>query len=588
MAAHDRSSRWLRQPAAVAAVVVVSVLAACTGDVGVDDASSSLNLSGSGAFDPDREGPAVPIEGAVRGGTITVLAALDTDDAAFEFASMDPTNVWGFGPSLSIMRGLVTRSLTQYVYDPEQDALVLVPDIATDLGTPNEDFTSWEYTIRDGVRFEDGAEVTAEHVAYGIKRSLDRRTFPDGPGYSNEFFQDGGTYNGLYTSGSDYRGVVVNGDTLTIKMERPFPDMPFYGTFPAMGPIREGGSDPATYGQRPLATGPYKIAAYSPAEALTLVRNDEWNPDTDPGRHAYPERYEFRFTEDLKAIDALVLGDSNEGETTLSLSGVMREHLAKAQKLDRLVVGWGPCTFMWWPDYRKITDLRVRQALGYAYPYEDAADTLGLSLKLNAIPGTSVLRPGFPGRQDYDVLTAEPGTTNPAKAKALLREAGYAPGAYELKFATHSEATVPVNLLVNSLEAAGFKVTPFMVPTEDMYAVQTDPNAPINLRTGGWCPSWPSGGSWFPPLFHSKLGIADGPYFSEPEVDAEIERIQTMHFQEQPAAWGELDETIMTDYYPAIVTRYDTTTLLHGSRLGGVNVDDLTAMPTWKDLYIAQ
>ena len=71
----------------------------------------------------------------------------------------------------SILSGLVTRSLTQYVYDPEQDSMVLVPDIATDLGTPNADFTEWTFTIRDGVRFEDGTEVTAEDVAYGIKRS---------------------------------------------------------------------------------------------------------------------------------------------------------------------------------------------------------------------------------------------------------------------------------------------------------------------------------------------------------------------------------------------------------------------------------
>ena len=44
------------------------------------------------------------------------------------------------------MTGLVTRSLTQYDYDPETRQMVLVPDLATDLGTPNDDFTEWKFT----------------------------------------------------------------------------------------------------------------------------------------------------------------------------------------------------------------------------------------------------------------------------------------------------------------------------------------------------------------------------------------------------------------------------------------------------------
>jgi peptide/nickel transport system substrate-binding protein len=355
-----------------------------------------------------------------------------------------------------------------------------------------------------------------------------------------------------------------------------------------MGPILERGSNPGTYGRRPLATGPYKIAQFTPGESLTLIRNDEWDPMTDPGRHDYPERYEFAFTERSERIDEVILGDSARGRTTMSMSGVLVEDFVKAQELDRLVVGWGPCTFMWYPDNRDIDDPLVRRALGYAYPYRAAAEAVGMSQPGMAVPGTSIFRPGTPGRQDYDVLEGEPGTTDPIQAQALLRQAGYAPGEYGIKFATHPEAVIPAKLFVKSLEAAGFKATPYMVPTEDIQAVQDDRHAPINVRIGGWCPDWPSGGSWFPPLFHTDHGITNGAYFSEPEIDAEIERIQTLPFEEQPAAWGQLDETIMTDYYPAIVTRYQATPVLHGSRIGGAAADDLTAMPTWKDLYIAQ
>ncbi len=128
--------------------------------------------------------------------------------------------------------------------------MVLVPDIATDLGTPSADFTQWSFTIRDGVRFENGAKVTAADVAYGIKRSFDRTTFPLGADYSNQYLLSGDTYEGPYRSGTSYPGVMLHGDTLTIKMARPFPDMPYWAAFPEIGPIPERGSDPRSYWRR--------------------------------------------------------------------------------------------------------------------------------------------------------------------------------------------------------------------------------------------------------------------------------------------------------------------------------------------------
>jgi len=563
----------------VAGVAVAALaLAACSG--GDDSSPPEPPLGQDGTvvqgLDPDRVGLAAPIEGAVAGGTVTVLRAF-----GFE-GSLDPTEAY-YSDELSILRGLVTRSLTQYVYDPERGSMVLVPDLATDLGTPNEDFTEWSFTIRDGVRFEDGTAVTAEDVAYGIKRSFDRDTFPEGPGYSNEFFLNGDTYKGLYTGGTDYDGVVVDGDMVTIKMERPFPDMPYWGAFPAMGPIPERGSEPDQYAVHPLATGPYKVSDFTPGKSLTLVRNEEWDPDTDPGRHAYPDRYEFDFTVPQQQIDALILGDSDQGQTTLSLMNVLPDNLRKAQRLDRLTLGSGSGTRFWIPDYRKITDIRVRQAIGYAYPY----DAVATFFTDRGVPtGSSILPPGFPGRQDYNVLETPPGRSDPDKANELLQEAGYAPGEYELKFAYPQDATVPVQLIVRSLEAAGFKATVLSVPTiNDQGMIEGDPNAPVNLRIiGGWFPDFPSGGSWFPPLFASDGG-GNKAFFSEPAVDAEIERIRRLPFQEQPAAWGALDKKIITDYYPAIITAYDAVRIPRGSRIGGLNVDNIIGT-VWKDIHI--
>ena len=235
----------------------------------------------------------------------------------FAPAEMDPSKAY-YALINSILSGLVTRSLTQYVYDSPTGTMVLVPDIATDLGTPNEDFTEWTFTIRDGVRFEDGSTVTADDVAYGIMRSFDPAAFPDNPEYNVDYFLDGDTYQGPYLSGTDFAGVVVDGEMLTLKMAKPFPDLPYYASFPQLGPIPQDGSDPDTYGEHPLATGPYKFGEFAVGKSLTLVRNDEWDPATDAGRHQYPDRYVFPFFIPLERTIATILGDSPAGGTMVS------------------------------------------------------------------------------------------------------------------------------------------------------------------------------------------------------------------------------------------------------------------------------
>jgi peptide/nickel transport system substrate-binding protein len=580
---------------AVVAVASLWVLAACTGGGdGGDSASASDTATVGGAalaIDGGREGPAEPIDGAHPGGVVTVLSQ------SVSTTTLDPTQA--YNPDvLTILRGLVTRSLTQWVYDPALKQMALVPDIATDTGTPNEDFTQWTFTIRDGVRYENGSEVTAADVAFGIKRSFDRTTFDEGPGYSNTYLLDGDTYHGPYLSGTSYPGLTVDGNTLTLKMSRPFPDMPYWASFPAIGPIPEVVSDPAAYSRHPLATGPYRIARYTPLKSLVLVRNPEWDPATDPGRHAYPNRFVFKFAVPAKRITSTILGDSHRGRTSMaypaptSSTFITKSVYLRARRSNRLTVGPGPCTFWAAPDNRKITDIRVRRAIGYAYPYRQAQVASGGIQALTWVPGTSILPPGVPGRQDFNPLSTPPGSTDPDKATALLRRAGYAPGEYVLKWPYDGSDTASVasnQVIARAFRAAGFNTRPRrLLDGHGVYEMVSDPQAPINLRKdAGWCPDWPSGTSWFSNTFRQAGGIgANFAYFGEPRVDTAIERITQLPLDEQAAQWGALDKTIMTDYYPVIITGYRQAALLHGSHIGGMNVDTNVAMPTWQDLHV--
>ena len=175
--------RRTKAAAALATSAALVTLAACGGGGGNDDETGS-GTSGEGfqdasetiAKDPERQGPAAEVEGASAGGTITVYLP---DDPGPE--DLDPTNGWSVTGN-SIQQALTHRALTQYARDNESGEMILVPDLATDLGSPNEDFTEWTFTIRDDATWEDGKPITAEEVAWGIERSLDSEAFPSGPG----------------------------------------------------------------------------------------------------------------------------------------------------------------------------------------------------------------------------------------------------------------------------------------------------------------------------------------------------------------------------------------------------------------------
>jgi peptide/nickel transport system substrate-binding protein len=270
--------------ASAAAAVLALALASCTGGDQKSSAPASMDRP---LFDAGRQGPAPAVPGATRGGTITMRLP-----CCLRARYFDPGVDYATDTS-AISTSLLTRSLTQWAWDPATDSTVLVPDLATDLGRPNADYTTWTYTIREGARFEDGAPITAADVAFGIERSMDQKRFKGGPPYANEFFLDGDSYQGPYRSGTDYPGVQAHGDQLVITMSKPFPDFPFYASFPEMGPVPQYVAGDVEYWRHPVASGPYKIATFEPRKRLVLVRNAEWDPDTDPARHQYPNRFVF-------------------------------------------------------------------------------------------------------------------------------------------------------------------------------------------------------------------------------------------------------------------------------------------------------
>ena len=102
-------------------------------------------------------------------------------------------------------------------------------------------------------------------------------------------------------------------------MAKPFPDMDYWGAFMAMGPAPLGNaSQAAELRQHPLSNGPYKIENVQPSEELTLVKNDQWDPDSDPASSPVRRQWVFKFDQDQAQVDQIMLSGNTDSQTAIA------------------------------------------------------------------------------------------------------------------------------------------------------------------------------------------------------------------------------------------------------------------------------
>jgi peptide/nickel transport system substrate-binding protein len=582
------------KPLAVVAGAALFALAACGGGSSNSPGASPTRTYTNAAEvtkDPNRQAPAADVDGATSGGTITVYLPGDPGPD-----SMDPTDGWSVTGN-SIQQALTSRSLTQYARDPKTGQMVLVPDLATDLGKHNADYTEWTFTIRDDAKWEDGSAVTPQQVAWGIQRSMDSDTFPAGAGteYSQTYFKDAGKYKGPYTDPkTKWDGVTVNGQTITIHMAKTFPDMDYWGAFMAMGAVPLGkASNPPDYGKHIMSDGPYKVESFRPNEELTLVKNDQWDANSDPARHQYADKWVFKFNQDQAKTDQIMMSGNAESQTSMSTSlGSNNYEKANSQLGDHLVQQSDQCVSYLSPDYTKITDINVRKAIAYAYPYNDMWLATGEVPGVTRIPANSIMPPGMAGKHDYFV-DGEQFKYDPEKAKALLKEAGYGDKPYPLTMVYYEPDPLAVagqKVLEAGMAKAGFDVKG--IPVQDSpYNIWLNPddktNKQLNLRGVNWCSDWPSALTMLPPLLRTGAAY-NTEQFSEKSVDERMNEIPSLPLAQQADAWGSLDEEVETKYFPIIPTAFRNDLFVFGSKIGNPAGDGQIGAPDYKDLYVAQ
>ena len=561
----DRLSSSRRRLATAAAVVLVLVVTVSCSS-GADDRVDVPVLS-DGA-DVGIAGVRSPSERA--GGTLRVVSA--------EIDSLDPQR--SYLPGVWNLMRLYTRTLVTYSTEPGATG-ELVPDLATDLGTTTDGGKTWTFTLRKGVRFENGKPITSADLKYGISRSFASDVIVGGPTHIVDALDDpGNPYPGPYTREEDdprFTAVATPDErTIVFTLRRPMPDFPYVLALPSSSPVPVAADTGKRYGSDPLSSGPYAISTVDPETGIVLERNPQWDPATDPVRRALPDRVVVRTgLTGMERDQALLAGSA---DVDISGTGVQTPTSVRvaadgegelAGRVDDVTTGAVRLLAM--PtDVAPMDVPACRAAVAAAVDRRAAQEALGGAA--NALR-TSQLWPravsGGPEETDP--------RPDPDAARAALAECGQPEG-----FATvMAVADVPSNVAVarevaDRLGEVGIEVEVKRLEAAAFYA--TDVGNPDRVRANGyglvlatWASDFPTPATFLQPLVDSRsiqpVGNTNYARLRVPEVDAAVDAaLAAPDAAAARSAWREVATLARGTeaYVPLVETRVQ---LVAGQRL---------------------
>lgn len=351
-----------------------------------------------------------PKDGSIYGGSVTV--GITQEPSCFD-------------PHLVVAAGdeEILFNIFEGLYKFSQDGSVN-PCLATDC-TISDDATQYTFTIREGVKFHDGSDMTVNDVVYSLKRASGLLTGEAAPVAEL----------GCITE------VSASGNNVTVTIDSP--NYELLSCFTA-AIIPEHVDD---INNNPIGTGPFKFENYSIGQNVVITKNENyWQPELP-----YLDSVEFKICADM---------DSGVLEMTHGSIDIF-PHLTK-QKADQL--------------NDKFTSLSAASNMvqllalnNQVKPFDNATVREAINLALNRDElinlsmdgaGVQLISAMSPAMGEYYNNSLTEYTQDISKAKQLLADAGY-PNGFNFTITVCSSYLVHVNTAIaiqDQLSAIGVNV----------------------------------------------------------------------------------------------------------------------------------
>jgi len=330
-----------------------------------------------------------------------------TDDVATFAYTRTPVTNWD--PAVEFAEGLITLCNvyeTLLRYDPADDTFT--PILATEYSS-SEDGLTWTFKIREGVKFHDGTDLDAEAVKFSIDRTIEL-------GQGAAFIWDP-------VESID----VVDPYTVEFKLKYAAPidliSASAYGSFILSPTAAQSNPDDWFTQGNEAGTGPYMLQSYQPGEQVVLTQFPEYWGGWE-GEHY--EKAVIRAVSEAATKRQLVT--KGDVDITMELPAEDLEALKSDPNVEVLAApSFQNLFLMMNTQVEPMDNVLVRQAMSYAFPYDDIID---FALGGLATQGRGPVPIGMWGHGD-DLFQY---TTDMAKAKELMAEAGLEGQEFEITY----------------------------------------------------------------------------------------------------------------------------------------------------------
>jgi glutathione transport system substrate-binding protein len=439
------------------------------------------------------------------------------------FTTMDPYD------ANDTLSQAVVKSFYQGLFGFDRN-MKMVPVLAESYQASKDGLT-YTVKLKKGIKFQDGTDFNAE----AVKENFDRVTNPDN--HLKRYV--------LYKNIA--KTEVLDPTTVKFTLHEPF--SPFInslahpsGVIISPAAIKEFGSKGLA--QHPVGTGPFKFVEWKPSEYMKVAKWDGY------WRKGYPkvDTITWRSVVDNNSRSAMM--QTGEAQFTFPVPYEQAEVLKGKPNLTLVAAPSIVHRYLSMNTLQKPFDnVKVREAINYAINKQALAK---VAFSGYAIPAEGVVPKGV----EYAVKLG-PWPYDPAKARQLLKEAGYPNGfetqlwsAYNyttaqkvIQFVQQQLAQVGIKTSLQALEA-GQRV-------EKVESAQDPATAPVRMYYVGWSSSTGEADWALRPLLASESmppKMFNTAYYKNPAVDEDIHKaLNTTDGKEKAKLYADAQKRIWAD-----------------------------------------
>lgn len=417
----------------------------------------------------------------------------------------------------------------------------------------SEDGLTWTFTMRDGLKWSDGTDLTAKDFEYSFKRMANPDTAAP---YAETCLGMIDGFDAAQAGDTDALNVKASDDgkTLTIVLSYPCSYFDKMAAFAAMSPVQQAtveanGDSWCTSADTFVSNGPYMITDWTPSERIVLSKNPNYVGGWDSSK-IVSDTITLLLLEDSSASFAAY----NSGEAVLIKDVPTDEipSLTKAEDGGDFYVDTILGTYYVSLNLQRdaFKDAKVRKALSLAIDRDYVANTIMQGTYTTA---DSIVGPGIVDESGYfhdngnaPYISADY-EANLAEAKKLLEEAGYPNGegyptieystndaGYHVPLAEYLQQAwgdLGITLTINKMEWSSF--TPARRAGE------------FDVARNGWVMDYNDPSNMLD-LFCTSNGNNDGKY-ANPDFDAAIDASRVADSAEHFAQLHKAEDILMED-----------------------------------------